>query len=81
MTPEQFVPLVTRTVTAFEPMGQRYVNTETGAVMRAGQVSFDCGHSYAWHPWGVRTAADCPSVGKSMMCSACITVVLDGLAE
>jgi hypothetical protein len=74
--PADFTAAVTRTVTAFVPNGHRFENTQTGRQMEAGTVSFDCGHSYLWHPHGFDDRTPAPAPGVPMMCADCIQAAL-----
>ncbi len=75
-TPAEFVASVTRSVTAFAPNGHRYVNIESGRQVEAGMLSFDCGHSYLWHPTGMSDTSPLPAPGVHMMCANCIKELL-----
>ena len=73
---EQFLETVTRLCVGFQPDGGLYENANTGEKFESGVVTFDCGHSYRWRPWGVKTREDIPTVGKSDMCALCIEAEL-----
>ena len=71
-----FVAGVTRTVVSFEPTGERFQNTVTGRVMDAGILSFDCGHTYTWRPFGMADTEPMPAPGARLMCATCIADAL-----
>jgi hypothetical protein len=72
----EFAESVTRTITGFVPTGERFENTVTGRVMDAGTISFDCGHSYVWRPWGIGDNDPMPAAGSRLMCATCIDAAL-----
>lgn len=76
-TVADFTASVTRTITAFvaDP-SERYRNLDSGRITTAGLVSFDCGHSYRWHPHGLRDQDPMPAAGQQAMCAECIQAAL-----
>ena len=75
LTPADFHAAMQRTVTSFVPDGPLYRNTKTGRIMTAGTITFDCGHSYMWHPY-IADDEPLPSAGKVAGCATCIEALL-----
>lgn len=74
-----FEARVTRQIVSFRPNGERFQNTETGRIMAAGVVAFDCGHSYTWNPIGFDDSTVAPRRGVRMYCAKCIQVEMAAL--
>lgn len=79
MNPTDFITATRRTVTRFtaDP-SDRYRHAELGTVLCAGVLTFDCGHTYRWHPWAATSE---PTVGSTDLCAECMTELLAELKK
>lgn len=73
---QDFLNAVTHTVVSFVPDGGLYENANTGEKFESGTVTFDCGHTYTWRPWGAKTREDIPTVGRPEPCALCMDIEL-----
>lgn len=74
---QSFADTVTRTVVSFDPMSPKYENTGTGRLLTSGWLTFDCGHAYHWHPWGLADDRSEPTAGGREMCAVCVQDALN----